>query len=42
MSLQLASSVGNSGAVVIFTSNHGKFKFKSGGFYVILTLRSFC
>ena len=42
MSLQLASSVENSGVVVIFTFNHGKFKFESGGVYVIPTSRSFC
>ena len=42
MSLQLASSMGNSSAVVIFTSSHGKFKFESGGVYVIPTSRSFC
>ena len=36
MSLQLASSV------VIFTSNHDRFKSESGGIYGVLTSRSFC
>ena len=33
MSLQLAPSVGNSGAIVSFTSNYGRFRSESRGIY---------
>ena len=42
MSLQLASFVGNSSAVVSLTFNYCKFRSESGGINGVLTLRSFC
>ena len=42
MALQLALSMGNSGAVVSLTFNYGRFRYESGGIYGVLTSRSFC